>query len=135
MHFPVRQVRWWSIGLILALLFTQLATAAYTCPTDAARGQAELMATMPDCHRMAADSLDPAQPQLCQAHCQQGNQSPNPAPALDAPTVPLLWAVLDWAPAAALPHSPVLRNGVDVASGAPPRGAAPLYLRLQVLRN
>ena len=83
--------RWLAGWLVLATLFTQLATAAYACPTGAGTG-AEPAVAMP-CG-MAMDGgatmaqLDPEQPGLCVQHCQapsqaldQGHSPSVPAPA------------------------------------------------------
>jgi hypothetical protein len=78
--------------------------------------------------------MDPEQPLLCQAHCQQGSQTVHPTPAVDAPTVQLLLAVLDWTPALLLPVCCAAR-GTQLTSGAAPPGDPPLYISLLVLRN
>lgn len=62
-----------AFGILVSLLFSQLAVATYACP------QAESMAAtaplaipdMPDCDNMAETPRDA----LCQAHCQQTDQS------------------------------------------------------------
>jgi len=72
---------------LLSLLFTQLAVAAYACPTlQNAQAQESMMMAM------AADDIDgmtgcegmvdTEQPSLCHAHSQLGSQS------LDKPTAP-----------------------------------------------
>lgn len=85
--------------LVLAFLFTQVATAAYACPAVSAPS----MAGMPCAQMMSAGAaLDAEQPGLCQQHCQQGNtqqvgdssMAPLPTPVLVAlftlsPVVPL----------------------------------------------
>ena len=64
---------------LFAVLFSQLALAAYACPFLAA--PAEMTAPMPQgCDGMP---LDLEQPTLCRAHSQQGDQS------LDKPLVSL----------------------------------------------
>jgi len=125
-------MRWLSGWLSVVLLSMQLATAAYACPAVAQAAAA--MAEMPDCGGNIPGAMDPDQPQLCRAHCQQGSQNVHPTPASDAPATPVLLAVLDWTHAALLPAQPAGRMPV-VASGAPPPGSPPLYLRLLVLRN
>ena len=87
---------------------------------------------MPDCHAMS-DSADPAQPQLCKAHCSNDAQSaarallpdlqPNPA------SVALLVRVLETQPAAVLNHALERAPPVRVSE------SLPLYLSLHVLRN
>ena len=65
---------------LVSLLFMQLAVAAYACPAVGTKA-ATLAATaamadasMP-CANSMASGLDDAQPNLCQAHCQAGQQS------------------------------------------------------------
>jgi len=67
------------IGLVsMALLFSQIAVAAYACPAMGERfnrGAADTMAMagMPCAEMMAAGvPLDPEQPALCLQHCQFG---------------------------------------------------------------
>jgi len=127
--------RWVSSGLVMAMLFMQLATAAYACP-QIERGQQELAmaAAMPGCEGMPAQ-MDDDQPQLCKAHCDKDAQGtgsvvlpdlqPNPA----ALTLPL--GLVE-------PVRPLLPAGIAAghpASQLRPPGAPPLYLSLLVLRN
>jgi hypothetical protein len=123
------------VWLILALLFSQWATAAYACPRESAAVAASAaMADMPVCNG-DMPAMDPDQPQLCKAHCEAGQQSVNnsagvanvPPPALTG----ALWVrVLDVAAieqiAATMPEAQPV---------GPPAGAPPLYLSLLVLRN
>ena len=138
MSFSRRFRRWVSGGLMMAVLFTQLAIAAYSCPgaavydEAAVADQVSMAQEMPDCHAMG-DSSDPAQPQLCKAHCSNDAQSaarallpdlqPNPA------SVALLVRVIETQ------HPTVLTHAVE--REPPPRLAEslPLYLSLHVLRN
>ena len=82
--------RWWSGTLVLAVLFTQLATAAYACP--AGRSDATTTVAVP-CAEMVAVSmaLDAEQPALCMQHCQFGNTQlpPDAGLGLQAPAVAL----------------------------------------------
>jgi hypothetical protein len=72
---------------LFSILFMQLAVAAYVCPTLSLDHHSQTMsasvgvaaAEMPACHDM-----DPAEPSLCHAYGQAGNQS------LDKPVVPPL---------------------------------------------
>lgn len=73
---------------LVGVLFSQLAVAAYACPGKPVMAQAALAAAMeemPDCHQAPGSAAIDA---LCQAHCQQGDQSvervavPPPAPAV-----------------------------------------------------
>lgn len=72
-----------AVIVLFSMLFMQLAVAAYACPELRVGPQAGTMAApsaqMPPCHQK-----DPAQPSLCHAFGQSGNQS------LDKPTVPPL---------------------------------------------
>lgn len=62
---------------LVSLLFMQLAVASYACPGSGAK-IAEIAAMaeagMP-CVESVAISMDDAQPNLCQAHCQTGQQT------------------------------------------------------------
>ena len=81
-----RPRRWLCVWLILATLFTQLATAAYACPAQS-RGADD---AMPCAMAMAmsdglAGALDPEQPNLCQQHCLPDSQTPDGAQPLSVP--------------------------------------------------
>jgi hypothetical protein len=70
--------RWLAGWLVLATLFTQLATAAYACPTGAATRTGS--AAAPPCGMAMADGatmaqIDPDQPGLCVQHCQAPSQA------------------------------------------------------------
>lgn len=119
--------------LSVVLLVMQLAVAAYACPAVFAPAPAPT-AEMPGCAGNMPVAMDPGQPLLCQAHCQHGSQTAQAAPALDATTTPVLWAVLDWAPSLLLPAQAAQRLHA-LHAGASPPGSPPLYLRLLVLRN
>ena len=65
---------------LVSLLFMQLAVAAYACPAAGTKAAAvAATAAMADssmpCAKSMASGLDDAQPNLCQAHCQAGQQS------------------------------------------------------------
>jgi hypothetical protein len=144
--FDRRQRRWLSAWLFVVLLFTQFATAAYACPqivagllsdTTAGAEIAAPMADMPGCDgNMSSAAMDPAQPQLCKAHCEQGRQTVNPATSASPSdlSMPALLAVLDWRPVTLAPL-PLNRRASLTPPGASPPGAPPLYLSLLVLRN
>jgi hypothetical protein len=126
---------WVSGGLVMLLLFMQLVTAAYACPADLQALHADAaMAAMPGCDGNMARDMDAEQPQLCKAHCQQGEQVVGAAPVGDWTPMPLLLAVIDWRQAA---HADLPR--AHPWSGAPPGavlpGSPPIYLSLLVLRN
>ena len=62
---------------IIALLFAQLATAAYACPQLVGAAPVVVDAPSPDCDHEAN-----AMPNLCESHCDYGNaslDSPKPA--------------------------------------------------------
>ena len=119
---------------MMAVLFTQLAIAAYACPAPSALAdQVAVALDIPDCHAMS-DSADPAQPQLCKAHCSNDAQSaarallpdlqPNPA------SVALLVRVIEPTRPVVLAHA--LEREPPLARVTE---SLPLYLSLHVLRN
>jgi hypothetical protein len=127
--------RWVSGGLVLLLLFMQLATAAYACPAELQALQADAaMASMPGCDGDKSRDMDADLPQLCKAHCQQGDQVAGAAPAGDWTPWPVLLAVIDWRHTARLSRPPT-RPWSDPPPGAVPPGSPPIYLSLLVLRN
>lgn len=93
---PLR--RWLSSWLVLAMLFTQLASAAYVCPmaTSVVRQVSGLASTgaMP-CEAMM---LDTEQPGLCMQHCQDGSQTVDNAHLSSIPAPMLLPTLARWAP-------------------------------------
>ncbi|MCI4430260.1 MAG: hypothetical protein JHC40_13965 [Burkholderiales bacterium] len=101
-----RSVRRWLSGtLVLAILFAQLATAAYSCPAngEASGTAAQAESAMP-CGQMMGSgmALDPGQPGLCQQHCQFGNtQQAGDAAQLLLPPAVALGQVFSVAPAPA----------------------------------
>jgi hypothetical protein len=116
--------RWLSGALAVALLFMQLATAAYACP--------RLRPAMPDCHGMSAGMADPDLPQLCKAHCTQDAQA-NAAQAL--PVLQVNSAALCLVQPLPTPvDAGALLRPVGAAEPAHP-GDPPLYLALLILRN
>ena len=131
--------RWLSGGLVMLLLFMQLGTAAYACPAElSARGADAVMAAMPGCDGNMPLAADAEQPQLCKAHCQQGEQIVGATPVGDWTPMPLLVAVIDWRQAAQSDRPPSRWHSgpwSDPPSGAVPPGSPPLYLSLRVLRN
>ena len=85
--------RWVSGGLILAVLFVQLASAAYACPMQrSGTPQPSPMAGMPCADPTAAGTaLDAEQPGLCLQHCQFGaTQQPPPLDAVATLLAPAL---------------------------------------------
>jgi hypothetical protein len=127
--------RWLAGGLVVLLLFMQLATAAYACPAELQGLREEAaMEAMPGCDGNMPRSMDAEQPQLCKAHCQQGEQAVGAAPVGDWTPWPLLLAVIDWRQAALADMPPARPH-----SGPPPGpvlpGSPPIYLSLLVLRH
>lgn len=120
----------------MAMLFMQLATAAYACPQQGLPGpERASMAAMQDCDAMGAAQMDEAQPQLCKAHCDKNAQSTASAAAPDlqpnpAATTLLLGTVTPTLAAPLFEAAP----GQPMALVRPP-SAPPLYLSLLVLRN
>ncbi len=97
---------------MVAMLFTQLATAAYACPAmhsgQPQDGGMAGMAGMP-CAAMAPASmaLDADQPGLCMQHCQFGStQQPADAPQPFGVAAPALLPLFTLAPAAVTPGLP-----------------------------
>ena len=127
--------RWVCGGVVMLLLFMQVAVAAYACPAElqAPRAEAE-MAAIPGCDGNMPRDMDAEQPQLCKAHCQQGEQAVGAAVANDWTPWPLLLAVIDWRQAA---KADLLHAGPHAGPppGATPPGSPPIYLSLLVLRN
>lgn len=121
---------------MVALLFAQLATSAYACPTIAAATSAPVAAmNMPGCDGNMPGAMDPDRPQLCQAHCVQGSQTVQSAPSADTPQAPaVLLVTLDWTHSALAPARCAVRPA-PVVTGALPPGSPPIYLSLLVLRN
>jgi len=85
--------RWLARWLVLAVLFTQFATAVYSCPLGSASPEPEPspQAVMPCAAMMdtGTASLDPDQPGLCVEHCWPRAQTIDPlhAPTASAPAV------------------------------------------------
>jgi hypothetical protein len=94
-----------SVLALLAILFSQLAVAAYACPNMApAMAQMEEgVEAMPCCAEP-----DPEAPQLCWQHYQAGKQS---ADRPDAPTVSAVVAILHVMPAPPLATPPAAAPG------------------------
>ena len=100
---PLR--RWLSSWLVLAMLFTQLASAAYVCPmaTSVVRqvggststGAMPCETTMPGA---GAAMLDTEQPGLCMQHCQDGSQTVDNAHLSSIPSPMLLPTLARWVP-------------------------------------
>jgi hypothetical protein len=135
MSMPARTLRRFAVWVVLGLLMSQWATASYACPRmGAADAAPSMMQAMPGCDGSMPGAMDPDQPQLCKAHCEQGAQSVNLAPAGEPSPSYSLWAVLDWQLSGLQPvHVP--RHRAHVSLAASPPGSPPIYLALRVLRN
>jgi hypothetical protein len=114
---------------IAALLFTQMAVAAYACPLSVhenapAMMEGDMHAAMPDCHKQDDKNLN-----LCLQHCQAGNQTVQTTPQVSVPamaTMPL--AVVE-------PVQLYASLGVTVISALPERATSPPPLiRFRFLR-
>lgn len=127
--------RWVSASVLMAMLFMQLATAAYACPQlEKARQHAAMVMAMPDCNGMPG-LMDEQQPQLCKAHCDKDAQS---TPLTTAPDLQPNPAAVTLIMGIVQPVLPLLP--ASVRAGQPPlahrsAGEPPLYLSLLVLRN
>ena len=117
---------------IAALLFSQLAVAAYGCPLIVVPGDTPPAATadeshagMPDCHES-----DDGNTNLCIQHCQAGSRSVQSAPQeMPVPAMVMLpFLVAEPTQAACDIDSPVLSALLERATSPPP------LLRFCVLR-
>lgn len=124
----VTRRRWIAALAAALLLFAQFSATAHAC----VRAALAPAASGHCAEHAPADDLGATL--ACKAHCEPGSPNASPAPAADAPASPPLLAVLDWSATARLATEPA-RRLVAALSGAPPPGAAPLYLALLVLRN
>jgi hypothetical protein len=117
---------------IVAVLFTQLAVAAYACPTVdgpasviAAAMTDDMHATMPGC-----EMRDSGNPNLCLQHCQAGDQSVQTLPHVEVPAFAAI-SMLTVIEPAQRDSNP----GITVASALPERETSPPpLLRFGVLR-
>lgn len=91
------------------------------------------MASMMDCGAMTASQMDSAQPNLCKAHCQVGQQSPETRSMADVQpmALDLLWSLV-WV----LQPTTAATSQVASVAQSPqrPPGSPPLYLVHQVFR-
>ena len=94
---------------LFGMLFMQLAVASYACPT------------MPGC-----DQLDPAQPALCHAHCQDGKASLDKA---EAPVVSPAAVIVSALPAPLAPLAALGLPGAEPASFLQRSTAPPISIR------
>lgn len=117
---------------IAALLFSQMAVAAYACPEKAHAGGGayataadEMHAAMPGCGERDSNSENV---NLCQQHCQAGSQAVQTSPQTLPPAVLASTTVIE------LPQ-PVAASGIVAVSTLPERSTSPPpLLRFGVLR-
>ena len=114
-----------SVAAVAALLFAQLAVAAYACPGDVgASVPAATVQAMPGCEGMGTPAP------LCASHCSDGAQSfEKPANAGVAPAV--MVGTIEWH--AIAPVAPARVAGGPRARATPPPGP-PLSIRNCCLR-
>lgn len=109
--------------LVAALLFLQLAVAAYACPSLNQHSGAPMPAAMVEATQIdsGCPMEDQAQPNLCSQHCQQGSQaldqSPPAVPAI--PALPLI-AIVDSAATPPCVVSAAPREFLRRATAPPP---------------
>jgi hypothetical protein len=86
-----KKIAWLCLS---ALLFMQLATAAYACPTLKDGGMPTSAAAGPA--DQPCPMTDQEQPKLCEQHCVHGSQSVDTQPhsTVNAPILPLLAVVI-----------------------------------------
>ena len=81
---------------LVSLLFMQLAVAGYVCPNEGMSGAAESNTAMAHAGMPCAESMDTAvvmdnaQPGLCQAHCQTGQQASSTYVLPAVPMMPVI---------------------------------------------
>lgn len=136
MRFTVRHRRNLASWLAALMLLVQLVTAAYACPRTGTQSEpmnADAM-LMQDCDGNMHAAMDPDQPQLCRAHCEQATASVTPQASPEPGAVLAALPVLLWeVPLLPMPRS-VAARAKPPTDGAP-RGSPPLYLSLLSLRN
>lgn len=117
-----------SFPLIALLLFSQLATAAYACPTldlDTAPATQHVV-SMGDCH----GTMDVERPNLCKSHHDAYAQASSKSVSLDVPA--LVAVVLAVALAPEVSPRTVAPVALEVVR---PPGGPPLYLLHSNFRN
>lgn len=128
MHTRTSTRFWTTFLVVLCLLWTQLALAAYVCPQWV---HPVAVASMPGCDAMAAEQMDPDQPALCQASADATPQSAHQSGGVDLPSP--VWAAL-WTLAWLLPLRAFTALAVPAARPLRPFSGPPLYLFNQVFR-
>ena len=110
-----KKIAWLCLS---ALLFLQLAIAAYACPTPKDGGMPTLGAVVPAAQ--PCPMTDQEQPKLCEQHCVHASQSVDAQPhsTVSAPVLSLLAVVLQ--PNSLLPTGPRIDGALLVAIVGPP---------------
>ena len=110
-----------AMFLLINMLFMQWAVASYVCPALASKASG--MAAMADagmpCAETMATDRDGTQPNLCQAHCQAGQQS------ADRHEVPAPVAVFAFLTSYRLPEMLPLLSGPALQPAQLERSTAP----------
>ena len=88
-----KNIAWLCVG---ALLFMQLAVAAYACPTQKYSGAPAMEAVVPTGE--PCQGTDPEFPKLCEQHCVYASQSvgTQPQTGMDAPVLPIVAIIDHW---------------------------------------
>lgn len=127
--------RWVCTSVLMAMLFMQLATAAYACPQlEKARQQLSMQLAMPGCDGMPG-AMDEEQPQLCKAHCDKDAQGTAAAAVPDLQPNPAALTLIVGVVQPLAPQMPVGVRSGQAPPSARSGGEPPLYLSLLVLRN
>lgn len=127
---------WIATVVALCLLFSQLSVAAYACPELAKKSVSAAetdVVAMGNCESMSAGELDPAQPNLCKAHCESGQQlsKADSYTDLPSPVLNVLWTLVWFLQPVSQTASVV--GSIAETSERPP-GSPPFYLIHQVFR-
>ena len=128
---PRRRLCGWMVALLLMM---QWLTAAYACPVEAVAVAGGAAVVEPPCHDASHRGADPANPALCKAHCEAGQQVAPQAPAHDAGLPSAGWFIVQ-SPAQTLFDTAMPPGWHAVPQAAAPPGWPSLHLTLQVLRN
>jgi hypothetical protein len=118
-----KNVAWLCLS---ALLFLQLAVAAYACPAPTARGSSISAAAAVQV--LPCQGMDQERPKLCEQHCVQdsGSVDTQPHSAVSAPLLPLLIVVV--------PSDLHFATGPSVHGASPTVVDPPPLVRFGVLR-
>lgn len=139
--------RWIASGLVVTLLFWQVALAMYACPkldssthiasmqmAGLAMEDAVGMPSMPECHAMPG-TMDGEAPQLCSAHCSGDGQVVSSLQGLDVQSLAAHAAWFAYVLPAVVESQVAAKQQVAYAQPDRQAGHPPIYIELQVLRN